>query len=184
MPRVCAASESRVQRGVSNQKDAPLDAAWEPLDDNIFGAEQPCFGCSPNHPIGLRLKFARKGDAVSTRWTPPESYQGPPGILHGGLVTTVADELAAWTVVTLKGRFGFTASMSSRLKRPIRVGRELIGIGRIEADGRRVVKVSVELAQEGIVAFVGEFTFALLDAASAEKLLERPLPAAWARFCR
>ena len=60
----------------------------EEIDPHIFGREQPCFGCSPTHPIGLHLRFWRDDDEVITRFVPGEQYQGPPGILHGGLVTT------------------------------------------------------------------------------------------------
>ncbi len=155
-----------------------------PLDPDTFGQEQPCFGCSPNHPIGLKLRFERLGEDVITRWTPSEKYQGPPGILHGGLVTTVADELAAWTIVALKGRMGFTASMQTRLRRPVRIGHEVTGVGRITRDGRRVVQVGITLHQKGEEAFTGDFTFALLDVAGAERLLETELPDAWRKFCR
>lgn len=153
------------------------------LDPETFGREQPCFGCSPTHPVGLHLRFERAGDEVITRYTPPERFQGPPGILHGGLVTTLADELAAWTIVALKGRMGFTASLDARLKRPIRIGREVVGVGTIVQDGRRVVRVGVTLSQDDQVAFEGGFTFAVLDVAAAERLLEMPLPDAWKRFC-
>lgn len=156
----------------------------EQLDPNIFGDDSPCFGCSPTHPIGLKLKFERVGDEVITRWTPPENFQGPPGVLHGGLVTTLADELAAWTIVALKGHFGFTAALEARLKGPIRIGREVTGTGRIVADGKRVVRIGVVLAQDERPAFEGTFTFAVLDAKSAERLLDKPLPEAWRRFCR
>ncbi len=150
------------------------------LDPDTFGRDQPCFGCSPTHPSGLKLRFERSGDEVFTRWTPPERFQGPPGILHGGLVTTLADELAAWTIVAIHGHMGFTASLEG----PVRVGREVIGVGRILADGRRVVRVGVTLLQADEVAFEGTFTFAVLDAAGAERLLQMPLPEAWQRFCR
>ncbi|MBM4357286.1 MAG: hypothetical protein FJ096_04175 [Deltaproteobacteria bacterium] len=73
------------------------------LDPHTFGREQPCFGCAPDHPTGFHLEFEREGDAVRTRFVPSPHHQGPPGILHGGLVTTLADELAAWTIVALKG---------------------------------------------------------------------------------
>ncbi len=154
------------------------------LDPHTFGREQPCFGCSPTHPIGFRLEFDREGDEVMTRFTPGEHHQGPPGILHGGLVTTVADELAAWTIVALKGRLGFTAALEARLSRPIRVGREVIGVGRIAVDGPRVVRVAVELSQDGVLAFKGQFTFALLDKSAAERLIGSELPDSWAKFCR
>jgi acyl-coenzyme A thioesterase PaaI-like protein len=155
-----------------------------PLDGRLFGPAQPCFGCAPDHPIGFRLSFERVGDSVVTRFVPGVQYQGPPGIMHGGLVTTLADEVAAWTLIAVKGRFGFTTSIQARLHRPVRVGAEVVGTGRIAADGRRLADVGVELAQGGEVAFSGTFRFAILDRAAAEKLLGGALPAEWERFAR
>jgi acyl-coenzyme A thioesterase PaaI-like protein len=155
-----------------------------PLDPQIFGSDQPCFGCGPDHPIGFRLRFAREGDEIVTHFTPEERYQGPPGIMHGGLVTTLADEIAAWTLVGLRERMGFTAALQARLRRPVRIGAEVEGRGRITEESSRVFKIAVTLAQEGVECFRGDFTFALLDAGGAERLLGGPLPEAWKRFAR
>ena len=154
------------------------------LDPHTFGAEQPCFGCAPGHPIGFRLQFSRDGDEVITRFVPRSDWQGPPGIMHGGLVMAVADELAAWTIIGLKGRLGFTASASTRLRRPLRIGQEVVGRGRIVEDAGRVLKIAVTLRQSDADAFTGEFTFALLDEGGATRLLGAPLPDSWKRFCR
>jgi acyl-coenzyme A thioesterase PaaI-like protein len=155
-----------------------------PLDPTMFGEDSTCFGCSPTHPIGFRLKFQCEGDEVVTRYTPPEQFQGPPGVLHGGLVTTLADEIAAWTIVGLKRRFGFTASLEGRLKKPVRIGEEVTGRGRIVADRGRVVTIGVTLHQQEQLAFDGRFTFAVLDVDAAERLLGTKLPDAWRRFGR
>jgi acyl-coenzyme A thioesterase PaaI-like protein len=154
------------------------------LDPELFGRDQPCFGCSPTHPIGFRLRFTREGDEVTTRFTPGEQYQGPPGIFHGGLVASLADEVGAWTVVGLLEKFGFTAQMSGTLHKPVRVGREVVGRGRIEKATTRTVRVGIRLVQDGADAFTGSFVFALLDVAAAEKLLGGPIPDAWRRFSR
>lgn len=154
------------------------------LDPEIFGSDSPCFGCSPHHPIGFKLRFERAGDRVRTTFVPDDRLQGPPGVMHGGLVTTLADEIAAWTVIGLKERFGFTAALSAKLHRPVRVGLPVTGEGRITADKTRIVTIEVTLEQAGERAFSGEFTFVLLDTAGAERLLGGPLPEAWARFAR
>jgi acyl-coenzyme A thioesterase PaaI-like protein len=154
------------------------------LDPRVFGEESPCFGCGPAHPFGLRLTFAREGDEVVTRTTPGERYQGPPGIMHGGLVTTLADEVAAWALIGLRGKFGFTISMSTRLSRAVRVGREVEGRARIARDLGRLVDVDVRLVQDGEEALRGAFRFAVLDQSGAERLLGERLPEAWKRFCR
>lgn len=155
----------------------------EEIDPLMFGREQPCFGCSPSHPIGLKLRFWRDDDEVITRFRPDDRYQGPPGVLHGGLVTTVADELAAWTIVVLRGRMGFTVSLDGRFRGPIRIGQEVVGRGQIVSDSRRIVSVKVDLQQEGESRFQGNFTFALLDQRAAERLVGDKLPPEWQRFC-
>jgi|JI10StandDraft_1071094.scaffolds.fasta_scaffold58815_2 acyl-coenzyme A thioesterase PaaI-like protein len=163
-----------------------------PLDPHVFGEGSPCFGCSPTHPIGFHLRCEKHvdGDARSVRatFTPRDDLQGPPGIMHGGLVMALADELAAWTVIGLVERFGFTAQATSKLSRPVRIGAPVSGVGVIESQSSRIVRVKVELRQSAepqlAAEFTGEFTFALLDEASAERLLGTKLPEAWRRFAR
>lgn len=156
----------------------------EELDGTLFGPDQPCFGCAPDHPIGFRLTLRREDDAVTTRFTPGARYQGPPGIMHGGLVATLADEIGAWTVIALESRFGFTAEMSGRLIQPIRIGVEVVGRGRISKPGSRVLGVEVELEQSGERAYTGALKFVVLDRAGAERMLGTDLPEAWSRFAR
>ena len=155
-----------------------------PLDGSIFGKGQPCFGCGPDHPIGFHLTFVREGDEVVTRFTPKDRYQGPPGVMHGGLVMTLVDELAAWVPIALKEKFAFTTHFDGRLKTPVRIGQELVGRARLTRDTPRVVKVAVTLTQNEVLAFEGEVTFVLLDQGGAERLLGGPLPEAWKRFAR
>jgi acyl-coenzyme A thioesterase PaaI-like protein len=154
------------------------------LDVNPFGPGQPCFGCSQDHPFGFRLRFAREGDEVTTTFTPDDRYQGPPGIMHGGLVATLADEVAAWAIVGLLEKFGFTAQLVGRLHKPIRIGIPVEGRAHITRNTPRLVASSVRLIQNGEAAFTGDFSFVLVDQFSAEKLLGGPLPEAWKKFCR
>ncbi len=158
------------------------------LDGTIFGPGQPCFGCGPDHPTGFHLTFDVEShdgrDEIVTHFTPTENYQGPPGIMHGGLVATLADEIAAWAVIALLGKFGFTAQMSCALKKPVRVGVPLVGRAEIVRDARRIVQTRARIIQENADAFVGDFTFAILDRAAAEKMLGTALPEAWNRFAR
>src|SRR5262249_23151084 len=147
-------------------------------------AEQPCFGCGPTHPYGFRLRFERDGESMVTRFVPGDRYQGPPGIMHGGLVTTLADEVAAWALVGLLGKFGFTTRIDGTLRRPVRIGAEVVGRSRIAKDLRRVVRVAVDIAQEGQTCFAAELTFVLLDRGGAEKLLGKAVPEEWKKFCR
>ena len=156
----------------------------ELMDGRIFGEPQPCFGCSTTHPTGLRLQFKKLGGEVRTRFTPTDQHQGPPGIMHGGLVSTLADELGAWTIIALQGKFAFTAQMTCRFHKPLRIGQEISGVGVIANDRSRLVDVHVKLFQAGEEALFSDLRFVVLNQAGAEKLLNGPLPEAWRRFTR
>lgn len=166
-----------------------LEVPTEILDGHLFGAGQPCFGCSPDHPYGFRLRFQRDthpvhGPVISTAFTPGDRYQGPPGIMHGGLVSTLADEVAAWALIGGLGKFGFTTGFDAKLRRAIRVNVPTISRSWIAKDLRRLVEVGVEIEQEGELGFAGTFRFVILDKGGAERMLGRELPESWARFCR
>jgi uncharacterized protein (TIGR00369 family) len=154
------------------------------LDPHIFGEGQPCFGCSPDHPIGFHLRFRIDDEEVVTDFTPSENYQGPPGIMHGGLVSTLADEIAAWAIIGMLGKFGFTAQMSGKFMRPVRIGIPLEGRAKITRETARIVQVEVKIRQSDADTYAGDFTFVLLDRAAAEKMLGRSLPDGWAKFAR
>jgi acyl-coenzyme A thioesterase PaaI-like protein len=154
------------------------------FDGGLFGPDQPCFGCSPTHPNGLRLRFSREGDEVVTRFTPGPLHQGPPTVMHGGLVTTLVDELAGWTLILLREKFGFTGELTVKLLKPIRVGTEVEGRGRIARETHRVVRIAATLRQAGAVAVESSLAFAVLDRGGAEKMLGGPLPEAWLKYCR
>ena len=156
----------------------------EELDGHLFGSDQPCFGCGPNHRLGFQLRFRREGDRVVTRFTPGDEYQGPPNIMHGGLVTTLADEVAAWALIGLKGKFGFTAKMQVTFHRPVRIRSTLVGESWIEKDLRRLADIGVRIQQDDQDCLTGSFRFVVMDAEGAERLMGQPLSPAWRRFSR
>jgi len=156
----------------------------EPLDGTLFGPGQPCFGCSPDHPFGLRLAFRRDGDEVVTEVTPGAMHQGPPGLMHGGLAFALADEVAAWAVLAATGKFGFTAAFEAKLHKPVRIGVPVEARGRIVKATRRVVDASVRATQSGSDALTAQVRFVLVDESGAERLLGGPVPDTWKRFSR
>jgi acyl-coenzyme A thioesterase PaaI-like protein len=150
-----------------------------PLDPFTFGAEQQCFGCGPNNPRGMRLRFERDGDSVVTRFTPPRGWEGPPGVFHGGLQSTLADEVAGWALVGLLGRMGFTTSLNVRFLRPVRVEVEVEARATVGTRNGNIVALDVKLKQLGRTAMMGTVTFMLPDVEKAGTYLGAPLPESW-----
>lgn len=100
----------------------------------------PCVGCGPENPVGLRLQFRRVGDRVETRLAATERHQGWPGRLHSGILYLAMLETANWTLYGMTGRVGLPKSTSALgLQGWVRVGETLTLTGRRE-DGN-VVRV-------------------------------------------
>ena len=53
-----------------------------------------CFVCGRKNPIGLYMHFFDNGDdEVFSDYTVQERYQGYPGIVHGGVLASMLDEV-------------------------------------------------------------------------------------------
>ncbi|WP_394841122.1 PaaI family thioesterase [Pendulispora brunnea] len=154
------------------------------LDGSLFGPQNRCFACSPDHPTGLRLKFHVEGDEVVTNFTPARSHEGAPGVMHGGLVTTVADEVGVWALIALLGKFGFTGTMNTRFPRPVRVEREVQGRAKITSKSTRIVHAQIRMVQDGADCFTSTMSFILLNQKGAETMLGGPLPEGWKKYFR
>lgn len=71
-----------------------------------------CFGCDPDSPVGLRLAFFLDGDVVRSSWQPRAELEGYPGVIHGGIQATLADEIGAWYIHAVLGTAGVTKELS------------------------------------------------------------------------
>ncbi len=102
-----------------------------------------CFVCGPKNPIGLKLEFALEDGKYVTHFTPGPEHAGFIGITHGGIVSTVLDEVMARLVWVL-GHKAVTAEMSIRLKKPAVTGEELTVAGWIASEGKRIIECAAE----------------------------------------
>lgn len=90
-----------------------------------------CFACGTENPIGLNLRFYKKGDTVCTEITLDKVYEGWEGIVHGGIVSTLLDEVMSWTILYLKRVFIVTRNMTVKYIRPIMIGTPLLVTGQM-----------------------------------------------------
>jgi len=151
----------------------------------LFGDDQLCFGCSPINPVGMQLQFERDGDtAVTTSFTARPGWEGAPGIVHGGLQATLADEVGAWTVIACTGNFGFTTSMKLRYLRPARHALPIDARGELLERTEKTARVRIKLSQGGKTLLGGTATYLMPSQAEAEAILDGELPDAWRTHTR
>ena len=86
---------------------------WEGLDGYM------CFGCAPNNPLGLHMEFFEDGDDIVAFWKPQGTYQGWLRTLHGGIQTTLMDELAGWVVLRKLQTSGVTSRLDAKFMKSI-----------------------------------------------------------------
>ena len=90
-----------------------------------------CFGCGPDNPTGFQLKSRpAEGGGLVAELVIGERFQGPPGIVNGGLLSVPMDCHSTWTAMLAFTEAGgnseiqhaVTAEYRMRLRRPTPVG--------------------------------------------------------------
>ena len=108
------------------------------LDDPETGERvyNPVYG--PGNPLAPRLAATDTPDGRATgHVTLGKPYEGPAGVVHGGVVASLFDHMLA-RVVRAVGRGGMTAELTVSYRRPVRLGVPLVVTAKIgDADGRR-----------------------------------------------
>lgn len=91
-----------------------------------------CFVCGVRNPFGLHLKFYNTAPGeVTAEYTVPENYQGYPGIVHGGIVAAMLDEVSgrAYMDGGDEPRFMYTARLEIKYRKNVPVGENLRLVG-------------------------------------------------------
>lgn len=90
-----------------------------------------CFACGSRNPMGLSMSFYLFGDSVRSDLSLSSHHVGWENIAHGGIISTILDEIMGWSVITFKQVYSVTKSMEIRFLKPVPVQTPLTAIGRI-----------------------------------------------------
>lgn len=133
---------------------------------------QTCFGCGVDNPIGLRMEFRTDGQRVYSLVSVPPAMAGWDQTVHGGILSTILDEIMGWTVISLLGKIGVTKSMTVEFVKPVRVGQNLTVVGAIEeiCSERQVLVSGAIYSDEERVCAQARGTFAAMTAETAVRL--------------
>lgn len=93
-----------------------------------------CFICGLENPVGLHLHiYEVEPGVVQTTYLAPEHFQGYPGVLHGGIVAAMIDEVAGRSHMGSdpnQPRFMFTAKLEVKYRQNVPVGKRLKIVGK------------------------------------------------------
>ena len=126
-----------------------------------------CFICGVQNPVGLQMKLYsdHEHQQVVSTVTIPDQYQSYPGVVHGGIVATMLDEVSGRAVLINGGDDDLMVTMKLEIKyrAPTPTNTPLKVIGRVVSTTGNRAKVEGEIVlPDGTVS------------ATAEALLARP----------
>lgn len=122
-----------------------------------------CFVCGRHNERGLRMSFYDNGrDEVYADYSVPAVYQGYPGVVHGGIVAAILDEVVG-RVALIGDHHHFMMSLKLEVKyrQPVPVETPLRIIGRIvRLRGRLGQAVGEVRLPDGLLAAEAAMTLA------------------------
>jgi uncharacterized protein (TIGR00369 family) len=99
-----------------------------------------CFVCGRENPVGLHIHFfADEDNRVHAEFTPRAEDQGFPGVMHGGLISTLLDETIGRTAIA-GGFWCVTAELTVRFLKPVPIGAPVRLVGEITSRDARVLR--------------------------------------------
>ena len=96
-----------------------------------------CFVCGEENQHGLKARFFWDGLKALTELDAREMFEGYPGIFHGGIISTLLDEVMIKAILA-DDIYAVTAELTIKYKRPVRVGDRLRFSGWIESSKGRI----------------------------------------------
>ena len=133
-----------------------------------------CFACGELNESGLRLTLHADATGCWTELTLEPQFQGWDAVAHGGIVTTLLDEVMAWSVIG-RDTWGVTARLAIAFKRPVPIGQPIRAEGWVTADRRRTFHTAGRVldAATGAVLATGEGVFVAAPPERLEELKAR-----------
>ncbi len=135
-----------------------MAASSESSQINVLN-DHHCFGCGRLNLHGLQLSFFANedGSGVWTPFTPTDAFEGYDGVVHGGIVCTILDEVMAWSLYRQE-TWAVTGQLNTRFRKPVLVGEPIRAIGSIVRDRGRVIEVHGEIRREAGNLLLAEAT--------------------------
>ncbi|MFH0735555.1 MAG: PaaI family thioesterase [bacterium] len=132
-----------------------------------------CFGCSPENKFGLQMSFFEEEDEVLSIWQPQPHFAGYKNVLHGGIISTLIDEIAAWTVTGKLHLTGVTSKIEVKYLKPVFIDKGNITLkSKIVSNSHKLAEINVKIFDSNnTLCTIGTVFYYILDKEKTENLL-------------
>ncbi len=130
-----------------------------------------CIACGRKNPIGMKLEFILKGETLETsRYAFPKEFQGYKGVVHGGMISLFLDEAMVNLPLRLLKTPVVSGSIRVKLKKPLKVGEEVIARAWMAKKKKKIFIVEGRLIKEESGEIIAE-SEAVCFRMSGEKII-------------
>lgn len=145
---------------------------YDDLKDLISRDNHGCFGCDPENECGLHMSFKTDGTWVYSRVDIPAHVRGWKRLTHGGIITTMLDEVMSWGAIAMLGSMILTKNISVNFLQPIPVETTVIAASRVKevsSPRESIMEARIE-DLEGALLATGEGIFATFSLERAQEM--------------
>ncbi|MCU0849107.1 MAG: PaaI family thioesterase [Spirochaetes bacterium] len=130
-----------------------------------------CFGCGPENNSGLKMKFFAEEDAVVSWLHVKKDFCGWSNLMHGGIISSILDEIMSWSAIYLLKKFILTKSIQVDFLKPLYVTDDLKAEGRVgeRKSEREAVMNGFLYNKKGELCARSTGSFALIDSEAVRK---------------
>lgn len=131
-----------------------------------------CFACGQGNEHGLKMRFSQNEKRVRSELSIPAHLRGWGNIAHGGIVSTILDEVMAWAALHLTRKFVLTRQLKVTFVKPVLIHTALVAEARLlqPQDERRALIRGEIMDATGTLLARGQGEYALFEREDFEKL--------------
>jgi uncharacterized protein (TIGR00369 family) len=108
-----------------------------------------CFACGKNNPEGLHMQFYTDEKYFFSKIYLAETKKGWEQIVHGGIISTILDEIMAWTAIYFTKQFMLTKSINVNYLNSLTIDSHIIAVGWIkEQKGSKEIIMKAQIYNE------------------------------------
>lgn len=133
-----------------------------------------CFVCGDKNKRGLNVRFYSSGGKAKAEYTPTREFEGYRDILHGGIISSLLDEVMIQALIA-QGILTFTTQIEIKFKKPARIGEKLLLEGEVLEDkGKIIITKGKAAKKDGTIVAVSSAKY-FKATGEMKRLLERSL---------
>lgn len=107
-----------------------------------------CFVCGKDNPFGLNITFLKDKNEVRAELIPESKHQGFKGIVHGGILFSILDEIMGRTAVITKRVLTLTVEINIKYRKKAKVGEKIIFTAHMTQDLGRMIEAQGQVCKE------------------------------------